>query len=300
MRVLVTGANGFVGRNLCKHLVSAGHEVTAAVRTAGTAPQGTSEGVVGDISNRPDWRVILEDQDAIIHLAARVHIMKEESSNPLSEFRAVNVESIRLLARAAAELGVRRFVYLSSIKVNGEATSAEPYSAWSRLEPMDPYGVSKAEGEAVLQAELGNTNVESVIVRTPLVYGPGVGGNFIRMLRLVSKELPLPLGGIRNRRSMVSIWNLSDLLEPATRELFHMLAKRLGVRSRVFRFPTSLLPLAGMLTGQSQEVRRLTDSLEVIPGSSTIGWNWRPNLSLEDGIGRTAVWYKTAHVGAAK
>jgi nucleoside-diphosphate-sugar epimerase len=246
--------------------------------------------------------------------------MKEQSPDPVAEFRAVNVEPLQSLARAAAEHGVGRFVFLSSIKVNGESTTTDPYDARSTRNPLDPYAVSKAEGEVALESELGGTDVELVIVRTPLVYGPGVGGNFARMLRLVSKELPLPLGSIRNRRTMVSIWNLSDLLSsaasesaassaivvagdptsPSTPELLRMLAKCLGVRSRVFSFPTPLLHAAGTLTGQSQEVRRLTDSLEVVAGSSTSEWVWRPKLSLEDGICRTAAWYTDTVVGVAE
>lgn len=311
MKILVTGSNGFVGQHLCSHLAALGHNVSGAVRSQGLAPDRTTEIVVGDLSEATDWAGLVHGFDAVIHLAARVHVMNDTAGDPLSEFRRVNSLATAALAQAAAAQGVTRFVFLSSIKVNGESTAGKGYAASDVPEPVDPYGVSKHEAEVELRKIEQDTSLEVVIVRTPLVYGPGVKGNFAKTLSLVHAGLPLPVGGIRNRRTMVSVWNLVDLLEkcavdpraagvlvlagdafsPSTPELFSQLSIAMGKTARVFPVPVALMRLAGRLTGRSAIVKRLTESLEVDPGSSSTEWAWQPPHEFADSILRTATWY---------
>lgn len=309
MKIFVTGANGFVGANLCQHLVASGHEVSAAVRRAGTAPEGTTEVIVADLGPDTNYDGQLEGHDAVIHLAARVHVMSETAQDPLLEFRRVNTFGTRTLAEAAAAQGVKRFVYLSSIKVNGEGTDGTPYRADDTPGPVDPYGVSKLEAEVLLRDPQVISSLDVVLVRAPLVYGPGVGGNYVKMLGLAKSGLPLPLASIRNRRTMVSVWNLVDLLEkaatdaaasgatvlagdaesPSTPELLRAQARAMAAPIRLFAFPVGLMKAGARLLGRTALVDRLAGSLEVEPGSSTTSWVWRPPVSLDDGITRTAV-----------
>lgn len=312
MNIVVTGASGFVGGHLCAHLISRGHVVSAVVRRAGTAPAGTREVVVDDIGPTTDWDGLLTGEDAVIHLAARVHVMSDTSTDPLAEFRRVNTKGTNQLLAAAIAQGVGRFVYLSSIKVNGEETSAHPFDALSTPRPVDPYGVSKYEAEIDIWSQSRGTSTGAVVIRTPLVYGPGVGGNFIRMLGLARHNLPLPFASVSNRRSVISVWNLVDLLEraagddaaagalmiagdptnPSTAELFRAMSAAMGKPNRLFPFPVWLIELAGKLTGKSGEVSRLVRSLEVVPGSASNDWVWLPAITFDEGIGRTVQWFK--------
>jgi UDP-glucose 4-epimerase len=208
--VLLTGANGFVGRRLCSELARVGHHVRAAVREPGRARDLPGEVVaVGSLESDVDWSGALTDVDVVVHLAARVHVMRESAAEPLAEFRAVNVRATESLARAAAARGVKRLVYVSSIKVNGEGTALRPYGPDDTPAPSDPYGVSKWEAERALHAIARATGLEVTVVRPPLVYGPGVGGNFLRLLKLVRRGIPLPFGAIENRRSMIYSGNLA-------------------------------------------------------------------------------------------
>lgn len=311
MKIFVTGANGFVGRHLCAHLIEAGHVVTAAVRTAGHAPYGTAERVVEDLGADTVWDDLLVGHDAVVHLAARVHVMHDVSQDPLVEFRRVNSIGTERLARSAAQQGVARLVFLSSIKVNGEKTKGRPYTAFDAPQPQDPYGISKYEAELALREVERETHLEIVIVRTPLVYGPRVGGNFLRSLSLARSGVPLPLAYVKNRRTMASVWNLVDLLElgareatasgslmlagdgssPSTAELFFELRSAMGRKSHLFGFPLGLLRLVGKVTGLSAIVDRLTDSLEVEAGSSTNGWTWTAPFEFGESIRRTVRWY---------
>jgi nucleoside-diphosphate-sugar epimerase len=311
MRILVTGANGFVGAHLCELLLERGHEVVAIVRSAGSAPAGTREVQVSDIGSPADWSDSLHNVDAVIHLAARVHVMHDRAQDPLSEFRRVNVAGSVALARAADLAGVSRFVYLSSIKVNGEQTYGKPFTASDRPGPLDPYGISKHEAEAALRDIERDSELELVVVRTPLVYGPNVRGNFLRMLDLTRSGIPLPLGSVRNRRTLASVWNLTDLLEravveddaagalmlagdsfsPSTAQLLREIAKSMKRRSRVVRFPVGLLEFAGRVTGKTGLISRLVGSLEVEAGSSSNGWKWTPKFTFANSIERTVQWY---------
>ncbi|WP_198416066.1 NAD-dependent epimerase/dehydratase family protein [Cryobacterium suzukii] len=311
MKILVTGANGFVGRHLSSHLVEAGHEVTAAVRTAGAAPAGTNEVVIGDLGPDTVWTDLLMGNDVVIHLAARVHVMHDTAADPLSEFRRVNTAGTGALARAAAQQGVARLVFLSSIKVNGEGTSGKPYTAFDEPRPEDPYAISKHEAEMTLREVEHETGLDIVIVRSPLVYGPSVGGNFAKTLALARRGLPLPLGSVRNRRTMTSVWNLVDLLEksasdisaagalvlagdqfsPSTAQLFREISTAMKKTSRLFPCPLALLRLAGRVTGRSAIIERLAESLEVQAGSSSTGWKWEPPFEFAASIRRTVAWY---------
>jgi nucleoside-diphosphate-sugar epimerase len=315
MKVLVTGANGFVGTHLCRHLRRDGHDVVAAVRGPQSAPDQTQEFAFGDLLGPVDWKSALEGVDAVVHLAARVHVMKDTSSDPDAEFRKINVDGTMRLAKAAAAAGVQRFVYMSSIKVNGERTLATPFRASSASNPSDPYGVSKWEAELALAELAASSGMAVVSVRTPLVYGPGVRGNMARLIRMASAGYPVPLGSIRNKRTMISVWNLADLLascstkdelgsglvlagdshSPSTPELYRELAAAVGTRPRILNIPVWLMSALGRLTGKSDEVSRLCDSLEVSTSSNIAGFDWEAPLSFEDGVRRFgSQWSKDA------
>src|SRR5690554_2902252 len=212
--ILLTGATGFVGRAVLDRLVHDGQQVKAAVRNPNAELAGQAGLVVVDgLDADTEWTSALEDVSAVIHSAARVHVMNENSTDPLAEFRKVNVEGTLNLARQAAAAGVKRFIFISSIKVNGEGTALDqPYTALDRPAPQDPYGVSKMEAEQRLREIAQQTGMEVVIIRPVLVYGPGVKANFRSMMNWLNKGVPLPLGAIHNKRSLVSLDNLVDLI----------------------------------------------------------------------------------------
>lgn len=308
MKFLVTGANGFVGRSLCAELLRQGHAVRAAVRSASSLIAEAARVVVGTIDGETDWTEALCGVGVVIHLAARVHVMHDESKNPLEEFRRVNVAGTEHLARSAAASGVKRLVYVSSIKVNGEATSGnDKFTEVDVPSPQDPYGVSKWEAELVLQRVAKETGLEVVIVRPPLVYGAGVKGNFAQMLKVLAKGIPLPLASVQNRRSLVYVGNLVDALilcatHPAaagqtylvsdgqdisTPDLLRRLAIAMGHPVRLLPCPLSLLKLAGRLTGKSDQVERLLGSLQVDSGKIRSELSWVPPYTLQQGLHMT-------------
>lgn len=312
--VLVTGANGFVGRALCSDLARRGVTVRAAVRDAARGPGLPGELVVIRAPlTAADWAPAVLGVDVVIHLAARVHVMQETATDPLAEFRSVNVEGTATLARAAALQGVRRFVYVSSIKVNGEATNEKSFSPSDTPAPQDAYGVSKWEAERALARIAEETGLEVAIVRPPLVYGPGVGGNFLRLLNLVRRRIPLPFGAVDNRRSMIYNENLTDALiacafeqnaagktylvsdgeDLSTGELICRLAVALGTTARCLPVPPMLLHLAGRLTGRSAEIHRLTSSLTVDSTRIRSELDWSPPFDVGQGLAETAKWYQT-------
>lgn len=308
MNYLVTGPNGFVGKPLCAELLRRGQSVRAAVRAA-DAPTGKTEpAAIGQIDGATDWATALRGVDAVIHLAARVHVMSDAAADPLAEFLKVNLHGTVNLARQAARAGVKRLVYVSSIKVNGEATrNGQKFSETDPPAPQDPYAVSKWEAEQALQRIARETGLEVVIVRPPLVYGPGVKGNFAQMMEVVARRIPLPFAAVRNSRSLIYVGNLADALiacatHPAaagqtylvcdgedisTSNLLRQLADGMGVPSRLFPCPAALLRLAGKLAGKPRQMERLLDSLQVDDSKFRRELGWRPPFSLDQGL-RTA------------
>jgi len=309
MKILVTGANGFVGRLLCAELLRQGYTVRSAVRSANVKFDDYEREIVGDINGETNWKSALGGMDVVVHLAARVHVMRDESSDPLAEFRKVNVAGTEHLARSAAASGVKRFVYVSSIKVNGEATQGgEKFTEEDMSAPQDPYGISKCEAEQVLHEVAEETGLEVVIVRPPLVYGPGVKGNFAQMLKVLDRGLPLPLATVNNRRSLVYVGNLVDALilcathpaavgqtylvsdgeDVSTSELLRQLGASMGCPARLFACPAVLLKLAGRLTGKADQVERLLGSLQVDSSKIRRELGWIPPFTLESGLRTTA------------
>ncbi|HKQ13560.1 MAG TPA: NAD-dependent epimerase/dehydratase family protein [Steroidobacteraceae bacterium] len=308
-RVLVTGATGFVGSELCRLLVQSGYRVRAALRTPRPVPASIAEQiVVGEIDDVTEWQSALRDVQYVVHLAARVHVMHDSAANTDLYVRT-NVRGTARLALQAADAGVRRLIYLSSIKVNGEQSTAPGFSAAQTPQPADAYGVSKWNAEQCLQELTGR--LEVAIVRPPLVYGPGVRANFLRLMRWVDQERPLPLASIDNQRSLVSVWNLCDLIQLllherraagktwmvaddeslATPELIRRLARAMQRRVRLLRVPTGALRVLGHLTGKSEEVARLCSSLVVDTEVTRRELGWSPPVSVDDSLARTVRWY---------
>jgi nucleoside-diphosphate-sugar epimerase len=307
--MLVTGANGFVGSYLCSELIQRGARVRLALRTPSLKQESFDFRVVGQIDKQTNWSEALCGVDAVIHLAARVHVMQDESRDPLAEFRLVNVAATENLARQAARAGVKRFVYVSSIKVNGEATDGiSQYTELDAPSPKDPYGVSKYEAEQALHRVAAETGLEVVIVRPPLVYGAGVKGNFAQMLKVLTKGIPLPFSSVTNRRSLVYVGNLVDALilcatHPAaagqtylvsdgedisTPDLLRLLGEAMGRPARLLPLPVALLKLAGSLTGKADQVDRLVGSLQIDSGKIRRELGWMPPYTLSQGLRATA------------
>jgi nucleoside-diphosphate-sugar epimerase len=330
MRVLVTGADGFIGRALCKTLIQSGHHVRRAVRTgvsldgAGySRGQGVSASLardnlgmaetiaVGAIGPETDWTLALADIEAVVHLAARVHVLYDKVRDPLTEFRQVNVFGSARLAETAAAVGVRRLVYVSSIKVNGESTLGQVFTEADVPAPQDAYGQSKLEAEQVLHRISEKTCLELVIVRPPLVYGPGVGANFLRMMNWINRGFPLPFASVHNLRSLIYLGNLVDALisclmhpraageiflvsdgeDVSTPELIRRLAQAMGRSPRLVSFPLALLRLAGSLSGNSAELGRLLASLRIDSSRIRRELRWNPPFSMDQGLQETAAWY---------
>lgn len=319
-RIGVTGADGFVGGPLCRHLQAQGHDIRPLVRDAECAARFGALGLAnaqprlfGDLGPDTCWDGALDGLDAVIHLAARVHVMDETEADPPAAFRLVNTAGTERLARAAVEAGARRFVYVSTIKVNGESTDGRrPFRADDPPAPGDPYAVSKHEAEQALTRLASGTDLEPVIVRPPLVHGPGVGGNLVRLLALVRGGWPLPFGRAANRRALIGVENLASALAACAvderaaggtflvsdgrdlplRELVTVLAEGLRVPARLVPIPTAPLRTGARLLGRAAVFDRLYGSLEVDIGGIRESLDWEPPVSAAEGLARMCAWYR--------
>jgi len=319
--ILVTGPTGFVGRALVARLVSEGRAVRGAVRgSSGGLPAQVERIVVGDIGPETDWKRAVEGVDAVVHLAARVHMAGEEATRSLPLFRAVNAAASETLARAARNAGVRRFVLLSTTTVYGDRSRGRPFDESSPPAPASPYAQSKLEAEQLVAQALAGSPAELVVLRPPLVYGPNAKGNFARLVRLVQRGVPLPLASVRNRRSLVFVDNLVDAIvralgHPAaagrtyvvsdgqdlsTPDLVAHIAAALGRPPRLFAFPPALLRLAGTLLGREDEIGRLLDDMAVDGSRIRSELGWRPPSSLSEGLAQTAGWYAARGTGQGR
>ncbi|TXR35465.1 SDR family oxidoreductase [Ectopseudomonas mendocina] len=305
--IILTGASGFIGSKLFFELKRGiSFQVAGLCRRLPQDANDTGLYPVGDLQ-QADLSALLPGVDVLIHTAARAHIMKDEVADPLEEYRHVNVEGTLNLARQAAAAGVRRFIFISTIKVNGESTvNGQAYSAYDTPAPEDAYGLSKLEAEQGLMQLAAETKMEVVIIRPPLVYGPGVKGNFASMIKLVEKGLPLPLGGIHNKRSLVGIDNLVDLIircidHPAaanqvflagdgedlsTTELLRGVGKAMGKPARLIPVPAGLLQFGATLLGKKAMAQRLLGSLQVDISKTCELLDWKPPYTVEEGLRR--------------
>ncbi|WP_379865408.1 UDP-glucose 4-epimerase family protein [Marinobacter sp. M5B] len=307
--VLVTGSNGFVGRHLISGLCEHGlYNVRGAVRqVAGLSNSGIDTVMVGDMDAHTGWKSALHNVDVVIHTAARVHVMDDNARDPLGEFREVNVRGTLNLAQQAADNGVKRLIFISSIKVNGEETSAGmPYTAGDTPAPEDPYGISKLEAEQGLLAIAEETGIEVVIIRPPLVYGPGVKGNFSSLMKFVGKGMPLPLGAVHNKRSLVACTNLVDFIircidhpsaanqvflvsdgeDLSTTELLKALSTAAGRHPRLIPIPHALLNFGATVLGKKRIASRVLGSLQVDISKNSELLDWVPKAKVEEELKR--------------
>lgn len=314
LHLLVTGATGFVGCALVRRLLKDNARVTAAIlegEDASHLPADVERVVVAPLSGESDYWPVLKQVDILIHLAARVHIMLDTAADPLQEFRQVNLHGTERLARQAASAGVQRIVFVSSVKVHGEEASM-PYREESPFAPLDAYGVSKAEAEHALEKVAADTGLDVVVVRSPLVYGPGVKANFRQLMNIVSRRIPLPFLSISNMRSLIFVENLADALvccathpnaagksflvsdgeDVSTPELIRRIAGTLDVPARLLPFSIPLMRLAGKVVGKSCAVSRLTGSLAVDSSRIRKDLGWRPPFSMSQGLKETADWFR--------
>lgn len=307
VNILLTGATGFLGSRLAAVLGSKPDMRFTAVVRRRIEISATHIVKIQGLDANINWSTTLTGQQIVIHAAARAHIMKDEMADPLAEYRRVNVDGTLNLARQAAEAGVKRLIFISSIKVNGEQTPlSQPFTAEDTPAPEDAYGISKWEAEQGLQKLASETGMEVVIIRPPLVYGPGVKGNFATIAKLVAKGLPLPLGAIHNQRSLVALDSLVDLIvtcidHPAaanqvflagdgsdlsTTELLQGVAKAMSVPSRLIPVPTSILTFFAKLLGKKDIADRLFSSLQVDITKTRDLLGWTPPISVEEGLRR--------------
>lgn len=310
-RILVTGASGFVGSRLIAHHQHQGRSKAMQFRAV-TRKQLVTESAgvevcrIHHIDANTDWSDALAGVDVVVHLAARVHVMNDHAADPLQEYRKTNVASTLHLAQQAAMAGVKRFIFLSSIKVNGEKTKpGQPFTEESLPHPEDPYGISKLEAEEGIRAISEQTGMEFVFIRPPLIYGPGVKANYLKLMQLVQKRFPLPLASISNRRSMLALDNLIDFILLAakhpqaanqlfllsdgqslsTAQLMSEIARAMGFASaRLFPIPVPALQMIAKHLGQSAAIERLTDSLEIDSQKASQLLKWNPPLSIQTGI----------------
>lgn len=304
-QVLITGANGFIGRYLCKRVIQQGWSVRCAVRQSAKP----NDVIVGNLAADTDWTVALKDIKTVVHLAARVHVMSDASNDPLEAFRRINTAGTLKLAQQAAESGVKRFIYLSSIKVNGEATDSNSvFTEDDKFIPTNPYALSKYEAEQGLLTMAKQTQMDVVIIRPPLVYGPGAKANFLSMMKWLNKGIPLPFGAIHNKRSFIGIDNLVDFIltcieHPAaanqvflvsdgedlsTTELLKRVARALGKKTKLLPIHQQLLEFILRSMGKKDIAERLCSSLQIDNSKAKNLLNWTPSVSVDEGLRKTA------------
>ncbi|MDY6793346.1 MAG: SDR family oxidoreductase [Thermodesulfobacteriota bacterium] len=315
-KILVTGAGGFIGRALCTRMSAEGWHVRGTVRSEkdiNRLPEGIEAVSIGSIDADTRWDDALRDIDTVVHLAARVHVMDDTAVNRLEAFRKMNVVATKHFAQSASSAGVRRFIFMSSIKVNGEGRETA-YTEDDEEAPEDPYGVSKWEAEQQLRKIADMSGLETVILRPPLVYGPGVKANFLRLVSLVKFGIPLPFGCIKNRRSLIYIGNLIDTIitcmtntdaagktylvsdgeDVSTPELIRRIGAASGRRTLLLPVPVWIIRMAGRISGKHDEVERLVGSLTVDISKIYRELEWEPPYSMEHGLRETLKWYQKA------
>ncbi len=309
MKILVTGGSGFLGRGIVNSLKKDHHDLVMTSRRDITPLEEGVEVVnAGELNDSTDFSTAMGGVGVVIHTAARVHMMADDSPNPLREFRSVNVDGTLNLAKQAANHGVKRFIYISSIKVNGEETSVgKPYVEKITHVPVDPYALSKYEAERGLLAIMKESGMEVVIIRPPLIYGPGVGANFESMISILNRGMLLPLGAIKNKRSLISIYNLIDFIrvcishpnaggqvflvsdghDVSTTELLRTILRALGKRNTLVPIPHNLVVFVSTALGKKSLVERLCGSLVIDISKSRKLLGWEPKYSFEDEIKKT-------------
>lgn len=314
--ILVTGATGFIGPVVCTRLLQLGYRVKAVVRDpgrAGALPAMIERVTVPDLSGGTDWGNALDGNAGVIHLVSPAGLPGANEQQQLEHFRSINVEGSARLARAAAARGVRRFVYMSTLKVNGETSHADGFTENDQPEPQEPYAISKWEAEQRLKEIASETGLELVVLRPPIVYGPGARGNFLALMRAVARGMPLPLASVHNRRSLIYLGNLVDAIiaavnapqpidqtylvsdgeDVSTPDLIRAVARALGVPPRLFPFPPALLEFGARVLGRGEEAARLLGSLQVDSARIRRELGWSPRYTLEQGLAETARWFKS-------
>jgi len=309
LKILITGGTGFIGQHLVDALQATDRYSVVVATTRAQKPQkaGVEYRHIEDIGPTTDWEPLLYDIDIVIHAAARAHVLREEVDNPIDEFRTTNVQGTKRLAHACRTEEVGRFIYLSSIGVNGNSTERSPFSLHDLPNPQEPYAQSKWEAEQILKQLFGDAETELVVVRPPLVYGPEAPGNFGLLSKVIQYGIPLPFAGINNARSFVSVWNLIDLISAcieapnadnatflvrdgediSTSELLQKMALAQGRNPRLFWVPSTLLKAAATLVGKKQMYDRLFESLQVDDSATCETLGWEPPMSLDEGIKRS-------------
>ena len=309
-RLLITGANGFLGRYLCEEAKNLGFAVRAATRVPFSFSEGIENFVIGNIDASTDWTKSLLNCDVVIHLAARVHVMHSNKIDSLNEFRRVNVLGTKQLAKSAAMNGVKRFIYVSSIHVNGLFTeNNNSFSEKDIPKPCNDYSISKWEAEIVLKAIAEEANLEIVIIRPPLIYGLGAPGNFDQILRVLKKNIPLPFVRVKNKRDFIYVKNLVSVLlvctiHPkaagqlylvcdgqaiSTANLLEILSKALGNSAKMFGVPLWILRLIGTIVGKSSEIQKLLDSLQINSSKIRSDLGWIPPYKLQEGLKESVI-----------
>ena len=307
LRTLITGPSGFVGRALSAQVSRSGHEVSFVVRGREEAHNIPGAFLIQELNASTQWNRAVQEADVVLHLAARVHVMQDTTADPIAAFRSVNVGGTLNLARQAAQAGVKRFVFISTAKVNGESTQPDrPFTEADIPNPQDAYSLSKYEAEQGLRQISADTGMEVVIIRPPLVYGPGVKANFATLMQAVRQGRPLALGSVNNRRSLVALDNLVDFIlvcmthpqaanetflvsdgnDLSTAELVRGLARAAGVSPRLLPVPVWALQAGAMLLGKEDEVQRLCGSLQLDISKARNLLGWRPPVVVEEGLRR--------------